>query len=93
VATLLDAYWGFIAFYVWVAWKERSPATRLLWFPSLILLGNLAIAAYMLRELFSIPAKTTRDAALEQVFTRRNAGGVVLPGLLTAIAAIVYCLA
>ena len=29
LATLLDAYWGFITFYVWAAWKETqwsSPA-------------------------------------------------------------------
>ena len=93
VATLFDAYWAFIAFYVWVAWKETSPAARLLWFPSLILLGNLTIAAYMLRELFSVTAGAQASAALEQVFTHRNRGGLALPDVLTTIAAVVYWLA
>ncbi len=90
VATLLDAYWAFIAFYVWVAWKEESPVSRVLWFPSLILLGNMAIAAYMFRELFAVSAATPRREALEQVFTRRNRDGRALPGVLTAIAGIIY---
>ncbi|MCF7761168.1 MAG: hypothetical protein K9M98_11760, partial [Cephaloticoccus sp.] len=24
IATLFDAYWAFITFYVWVAWKEQT---------------------------------------------------------------------
>ena len=28
IATLFDAYWAFITFYVWVAWKERSVPAR-----------------------------------------------------------------
>lgn len=90
VATLFDAYWAFIAFYVWVAWKETSAVARVLWFPSLVLLGNIAIAAYMLAELFSVPAGAPRRDALTRVFTRQNRGGLALPSLLTAIAAVVY---
>jgi Protein of unknown function (DUF1475) len=93
IATLFDAYFAFIAFYVWVAWKERSAAARVLWFISIILLGNLAIAAYMLDELFSVSAKEPAREALEEVFARRNPGGLVLPGILTALAVAVYLLA
>ena len=93
VATLFDAYWAFIAFYVWVAWKERSPAARVLWFPGIILLGNIAIAAYMLAELFSVSAKDPAREALEKVFTRHNYDGLVLPGILTVLAVVVYLLA
>ncbi len=93
VATLLDAYWAFIAFYVWVAWKESSTTVRVLWFPSLLLLGNFAIAAYMLRELSRVSARAPTREALGQVFTRRNPDGVLLPALLTAIAVVVYWLA
>ncbi len=89
IATLVDAYWAFIAFYVWVAWKEPSPGARLLWFVAIIALGNLAMAAYMLRELFQVPASGPLDA----VFTRRNPGTLLLPGLLTAASVSVYLLA
>lgn len=93
IATLFDAYWAFIAFYVWVAWKERSPAARVLWFPGIILLGNIAIAAYMLAELFSVSARDPAREALEKVFTRHNYDGLVLPGVLTGLAVAVYLLA
>ncbi len=89
IATLFDAYWAFISFYVWVAWKEQSLAARLLWFVAIILLGNLAMAAYLLRELFAVPAA----GSLDPVFARRNPGTLPLPGLLTAAAAGVYLLA
>jgi hypothetical protein len=88
IATLFDAYWAFISFYVWIAWKEGSIAARVLWFVSVILLGNIAMAAYMLRELFGVPA----DASLNTVFTRRNEGTLLLPGLLAALSVAVYLL-
>ncbi|HWA24223.1 MAG TPA: DUF1475 family protein [Lacunisphaera sp.] len=89
IATLFDAYWAFISFYVWVAWKEGGWAARLLWFAAIILLGNMAMAAYMLRELASVPA----SGPLAAVFTRHNPGTVLLPGLLTVAAIVVYLLA
>lgn len=89
VATLFDAYLAFLAFFVWVAWKERSLVARVLWFVALILLGNFAIAAYMLRELFAVPA----NSDLAPVFTRRNEGHLTLVGSLTAAAIGVYLLA
>jgi hypothetical protein len=89
IATLFDAYWAFIAFYVWVAWKEQSLAARVLWFVAIILLGNLAMAAFMLRELFAVPVA----GPLDPVFARRNPGTLPLPGLLTAAAVGVYLLA
>ena len=89
IATLFDAYWAFIAFYVWVAWKEQSAAARIGWFVAIIALGNIAMAVYMLRELFAVPA----DGPLDPVFTRRNAGSVLLPVLLGAAGVGVYLLA
>lgn len=91
IATLFDAYWAFISFYLWVAWKEQSLPARLLWFVAIILLGNLAMAAYLLRELFAMSARTPN--ALNEVFARRNPGTLPLPGLLTAAAVAVYLLA
>ncbi|WP_415911127.1 DUF1475 family protein [Oleiharenicola sp. Vm1] len=89
IATLFDAYWAFITFFVWVAWKEGTLAARVLWFVSIILLGNLAMATYLLRELFAVPA----DAPLAEVFARRNAGRVALPAVLAALSVGVYLLA
>ena len=51
IATLIDAYYGFITFYVWVFWKEVRALPRAAWFVAIMLLGNMAMAAYVLREL------------------------------------------
>ena len=88
IATLFDAYWAFIAFYVWVAWKEQTLAARILWFVAIILLGNLAMAAYMLIELFRIQ----KIDQLGEVFSTRRPGRIVLPAVLSAIGVIVYLL-
>lgn len=53
-ATLADAYFGFLTFYIWVAYKERRALGRVLWFALIMLLGNLAMSAYVLRELFRL---------------------------------------
>lgn len=50
-ATLADAYFGFVAIFVWIGWRERSMAARLLWFGLLMTLGNIAIAVYFLLAL------------------------------------------
>ena len=55
VATLYDAYGGFITFFVWVAYKERGASGRVLWFVLIMGLGNIAMSAYVLRELFRLP--------------------------------------
>jgi hypothetical protein len=89
IATLFDAYWAFIAFYVWVAWKEQGLGARLLWFIAIIALGNIAMAAYLLRELFRLPAAGPLDA----MFTHRNPGALLLPGLLAGGGVAIYLLA
>ncbi|MCF7760151.1 MAG: hypothetical protein K9M98_06570, partial [Cephaloticoccus sp.] len=75
-------------FYVWVAWKEQTLVARVLWFVAIILWGNLAMAVYMLLELFRI----SRSAELDQVFTQRRPGKVVLPAILSLIGVAVYLL-
>ncbi len=54
IATLLDAYCGFITFYVWLAWRERGWAARAIWFVLVMGLGNLAMSGYMLWQLAGI---------------------------------------
>ena len=48
LATMFDAYFGFLAFWLYVAWRERSLGARLGWLVALLVLGNFAIAAYAL---------------------------------------------
>jgi hypothetical protein len=36
---------------VWVAYKERSTAARVVWFILIMALGNMAMSAYMLLQL------------------------------------------
>ena len=54
VATLYDAYCGFITFFVWVCFKERSLLAKVLWFILIMALGNIAMSAYMLIQLFKL---------------------------------------
>lgn len=50
-ATLIDAYFGFLTFYVWVAYKERTWVGRAAWLIAIMGLGNMAMAVYMLVQL------------------------------------------
>lgn len=47
-ATLFDAYFAFLAVFVWIAYRERSTWRSILWLFLLLTLGNFAIAAYFL---------------------------------------------
>jgi hypothetical protein len=51
IATLIDAYYGFLTFYMWVLWKERRALPRIGWFVGIMLLGNVAMSAYVLLQL------------------------------------------
>ncbi|TLM65750.1 MAG: DUF1475 domain-containing protein [Deltaproteobacteria bacterium] len=48
---LADAYAGFLFFWLWVAWRERSAGRGCLWLLLIMTLGNLAAAAYLLLQL------------------------------------------
>lgn len=67
IATLFDTYWGFLTFYVWLAYKETSNAARALWFVAIVLLGNIAMASYLLIQLFRLPS----DARIEELLLRK----------------------
>ena len=88
IATLFDAYWGFITFYVWVCYKQTTLIARLAWFVAIMLLGNIAMAASCLAELLSI---SSRDA-LTGLLTARREGpgklGLVLAALGIAVIAL-----
>jgi len=53
-ATLMDAYCGFLTFYVWVLFKESRWLPRLGWFVAIMLLGNMAMATYVLVQLMRL---------------------------------------
>ncbi len=52
-ATLADAYFGFVTFYAWVAYKERTGVRRAVWFVLIMTLGNIAMSIYMLIQVWS----------------------------------------
>jgi hypothetical protein len=62
IATLYDAYFGFLTFYVWVAYKERRMGPRIVWFVLIMGLGNIATSLYVLIQLVRLrpeePAET-----------------------------------
>jgi hypothetical protein len=55
VATLFDAYFGFLWFWLWVAYKEVRWLPRIVWLVLILLLGNMAMAAYVLIQLYRLP--------------------------------------
>ncbi len=70
LATMFDAYFGFLAFWLYVAWREQTIASRLSWFVALMLLGNFAIAGYALLCLFQAKGETDLGKVF---FTRKVA--------------------
>jgi hypothetical protein len=68
IATLFDTYFAFLTFYAWVAYKEVSVVARVGWLIAILLLGNIAMAIYMLIELFRLPTTAT----MEQLLLRRK---------------------
>ncbi|MCB1625101.1 MAG: DUF1475 family protein [Pseudomonadales bacterium] len=68
IATLIDAYYAFLTFYVWVLWKEPRWGRRVAWFLAIVLLGNLAMSGYILMQLKRL---RTGDGMAE-LLARRN---------------------
>lgn len=65
--TLLDAYLGFLIFYLWVFYKERRTTLRILWFILIMGLGNMAAAVYVLLQLYRMKP----GESIEALLTRR----------------------
>lgn len=68
IATLFDAYFGFMTFYVWLAYKERRWLPRLGWLIAILLLGNMAMATYVLLQLRRLPT----DEPMATLLTARH---------------------
>jgi predicted permease len=68
IATMFDTYFGFLTFYIWLAYKETGVVARIGWLIAILLLGNIAMSTYMLITLFRLPATAT----IEQVLLRQR---------------------
>ena len=66
MATLYDAYAGFITFFCWLAWRERSLGVKIVWFVLIMALGNIAMSLYVLIQLFGLQADENASALFRQ---------------------------
>jgi hypothetical protein len=64
VATLFDAYFGFLTFYAWVFYKETGWPARIVWFVAIMGLGNIAMSSYVLIQLFNLRPEQPASAIL-----------------------------
>jgi hypothetical protein len=69
IATMCDAYFGFITFYVWVVYKEPRWLPRVLWFLAIMAFGNMAMASYVLLQLLKLP----KGEPASKILVARNA--------------------
>lgn len=70
-ATLFDAYFAFLAVYLFIAWRERSHLARGGWLIALLTLGNFAISAYFLLALWRLPKGARWDGIFAQLPRRQ----------------------
>jgi predicted permease len=68
IATLFDCYFGFLTVYAWVFYKETNWLARVAWLIAILLLGNIAIASYLLIKLFRLRS----DAPVAQLLLRQK---------------------
>lgn len=73
IATLTDTCLAFFTFWLWVAYRTPSLTGRIVWLLLIFTLGNIAIASYMLIQLWKLP-KTARvgELLLRQRPVRRS---------------------
>jgi hypothetical protein len=67
IATLFDAFFGFLWFWLWLAYKETGWVARGVWLVLILLGGNMAMAAYVLIQLWRLPA----GASMQDLLLRR----------------------
>lgn len=67
VATLFDAYFGFLTFFVWVYFKESSVLKKWLWFIMIMAFGNIAMAIYVLLEVRRLKDNFTAQKFLTEI--------------------------
>jgi hypothetical protein len=88
IATLFDAYWGFITFYVWVVYKETRWVSKISWLVAILSLGNIAMSVYCLIQLFSIKSNDSIAAIL--VEKKQNVSNLAILLAILGIGVTVY---
>ena len=68
LATLADAYCGFLTFFAWVLFKEKTVLAKMIWFLLIMLLGNIAMSTYVLIQIWRLP----RGAGFGELLTHRS---------------------
>ena len=56
LATFADTYLAFLTFYIWVFYKEVSTVSKIIWLILILALGNFAMSAYVLWQIFKLPS-------------------------------------
>ncbi|MGZ3943877.1 MAG: DUF1475 family protein [Mucilaginibacter sp.] len=67
-ATLWDFYANVTVIFVWVCFKEKSIALKILWLILLVCLGSIASCAYVLIQLFRLKP----GEGLKELFSKQN---------------------
>jgi hypothetical protein len=87
IATMFDAYWGFVTFFVWACYRQTSWSARVAWFIAIMTLGNIAMSTYCLAAL----SQVKRNAKLSDVISGRREGpgwlGIMLAAAGVAVTA------
>ena len=78
IATLFDAYWGFVTFLVWVLYKETKCVSKLAWIFAVLSLGNVAMSVYCLTELFKIKTNQSLEVILLEKRDKLSLIGIIL---------------
>jgi len=67
-ATLWDFYANVIVIYLWIWYKEKTFAPKIIWLILLVALGSIASCAYVLIQLF----KLKPGEGLKEFFSKQN---------------------
>ena len=66
-ATLKDFYINITVIFSWIAYKEQSAASRIVWLLLLVGLGSIAVTAYVVIQLFKLqPGDSAEKILLRQ---------------------------
>jgi uncharacterized membrane protein YczE len=67
-ATLWDFYTNLLVIFVWICYKEKKLAWKLVWLILLVTLGSIATCAYLLIKLFRLQPQD----GLKELFGKQN---------------------
>jgi hypothetical protein len=66
MATRYDAYFGFLTFFCWLAWRERSLGTKVAGFVLILAGGHIAMSLHVLLQLFGLRPDQPASALYRQ---------------------------